>query len=89
MDAETIQFITAENRELRKELKKDLKEIIEPVMDEVKTIKRETYVARWMQRNPRPSLIIIFIVIAAIAFGSHSLNLRRTVEKVLRIELNE
>ncbi len=62
---------------------------IETNDEEIKKLKKETKIARWIQRNRRLSVIIVTIAMLAVAYGYHTINFKRTVEKVLRIELNE
>ncbi len=107
MDAETVTFITDQNRQL----KNDLKDIVEvngtvvrakiesevdrldkrfiPVEKDVKILKKETSIFRWAHRNPRVAIIGALLVLAGVFVGLHTINVKRTVEKVLRIELNE
>lgn len=62
---------------------------IEANGDEIKKIKKETVIARWIQRNRRLSLIILIVFIFAAAFAYHEINFKRTVERYFRIELND
>ena len=57
--------------------------------EEIKKLKKETTIARWIQRNRRLSVIIITIAMLAVAFSYHTINFKRTVEKVLKIELKD
>lgn len=57
--------------------------------EEIKNLKKETLIARWIQRNRRLAAIILMIAMFTAAWGYHTINFKRTVEKVLRIELNE
>lgn len=57
--------------------------------EEIKKIKKETVIARWIQRNRRLAVIILFIAMFTAAWGYHTINFKRTVEKVLKIELNK
>ena len=59
---------------------------IEANNDEIKKIKKETIIARWIQRNRRLAVIILFIAMFTAAWGYHTLNFKRTVEKILKIE---
>ena len=114
MDAETIKFITAQN----KELKEDLKDIImangtvirgkiESEVDridemdklrngricdaeeDIKELKKETALARWINRNKKLALVLFALSVFALAFGYHAINFKRTVEKIMKIELND
>ena len=60
---------------------------IEANDEEIKKLKKETKIARWIQRNRRLAVIILFIAMFTAAWGYHTINFKRTVEKILRIEL--
>ena len=114
MDAETIKFITDQNRELKEDLKdiivvngtvirgkieSEIDRIHE--MDEIRNgriciaeekiekISNETVIARWVNRNKRTALIIFMLSVFALAFGYHAINFKRTVEKIMKVELND
>ena len=60
-----------------------------PIEKDVKILKRETRISRWAHRNPRVAIVGFILAMAVLMIGLHTLNVKRTVEKVLRIELNE
>ena len=62
---------------------------IETNGEEIKKLKKETKIARWIQRNRRNSAIILVLFIFAVAYSYHTINFKRTVEKILRIELKD
>ncbi len=62
---------------------------IETNGEEIKKLKKETTIARWIQRNRRLSATILFIAMFTAAWGYHTINFKRTVEKILRIELKD
>jgi len=57
--------------------------------EELEIVKDETKIARWVQRNRRLSAIILMIAMFTAAWGYHTINFKRTVEKVLKIELKD
>ena len=57
--------------------------------DDINIIKKETRISRWAHRNPKVALIVFVAFVLLIATGFHTINVRRTIEKVMRIELNE
>jgi hypothetical protein len=57
--------------------------------EEIKKLKKETKIARWIQRNRKLSVIILFIAMFTAAWGYHTINFKRTVERILKIELKE
>ncbi len=107
MDAETITFITDQNRQL----KNDLKDIVEvngtvvrakiesevdrldkrfiPVEKDVKILKKETSIFRWAHRNPKVAIITAVVFVACVAISLHTVGVKRIVERLIRIELNE
>ena len=59
---------------------------IEKSEKEIKLVKKETQIARWIQRNKKLSVIIIAVAMLIVAFGYHTLNFKRAAEKYLKIE---
>ena len=57
--------------------------------DDIEMLERETRVGRWAQRNPKIAIIGFIILVASIAIGAYSMNVKRSVEKVLKIEFKE
>ena len=57
--------------------------------DDIEMLERETRVGRWAQRNPKIAIIGFIIFVASIAIGAYSMNVKRTVEKVLKIEFKD
>ena len=57
--------------------------------DDIEDLEAETKIARWVQRNKRLSVIIAAIFMMGMAFGYHTINIKRTVEKYLNIELKD
>ena len=62
---------------------------IEDNEKELKLLKKETKIARWIQKNKRNSIIIIVVTMLIVAFSYHSINFKRTIERIMKIELNE
>ena len=114
MDAETIQFITEQNRAQNEYLKDiivvngsairakmeaevDRIEILDNIRNGkiekneqgIKELRGETRLSRFAQRNAGRMILGFVIVVALISLAAHSLNVKRTIEKVMRIELNE
>ena len=55
----------------------------------IKSLEKQTHVFRWAHRNPKTTIIIVIIFIAFVTLGMHQVNVKRTIEKHLKIELNE
>ena len=55
----------------------------------IEKIENQTGVIRWMHRNPIPSAIALLVVIMMGAWGYHKINVKKTVENITKIELNE
>ena len=55
----------------------------------IKEIKSETKFFRWMHNNPKWSLILMALFVAAVVIGTHTINIRRTIERMTKIELND
>jgi len=114
MDAETIKFITDQNRELKDDLKdiivangtvvrgkiesevdrlEEMDKIrngrVECLEKEIKTVKHDSRLFRWAHRNPKVSIIVVIVLLSVIALGAHNINVKRTIEKVTKIELND
>ncbi|MCK5605354.1 hypothetical protein KAR91_25915, partial [Candidatus Pacearchaeota archaeon] len=51
---------------------------IEENGEEIKKLKKETKIARWIQRNRRNSTIILVLFIFAVAYSYHTINFKRT-----------
>ena len=60
---------------------------ITKVEEDIDSVCCETKTVRWLWRNPKTGYILIVILIAAISLGAYQINLKRTIEKVLHIEL--
>ena len=114
MDAETIKFITEQNREQNEYLKdlilangtvirgKFISEIdrIKEMDDrrngkigdnksDIDDLRKETRIFRFAQRNAGKVIVGFIIIVAIISLGAHSINVKRTIEKAMRIELKE
>jgi len=57
--------------------------------DDIKLIKKETWVFRLMQRNPIPSAVALLIIIMLGAYGYHKINIKNTIKNTTGIELKE
>ena len=55
----------------------------------IENLRKETRLSRFAQRNAGRMMLGFVIVVAIISLGAHAINVKRTVERVLRIELNE
>lgn len=62
---------------------------IEKNKEAVYKIEHETRLFRWAHRNPKWSIIIGIVLMAFISLGVHEINVRRTIEKVTKIELKD
>ncbi len=71
------------------ELDKRRNSRIEKAEDNIVLIKKETRISRWAHRNPKLALITFVILVAGVATGLHTINVKRTIEKVMKIEFNE
>ena len=63
--------------------------IINETKQKVIKLEAETRWTRWMWRNPKASIIIFVTGVALVLMGFNAINVRRTAEKVLNIELKE
>ena len=63
--------------------------IIGPIKEDIKTIKKETYVVRIAHRKPGRAILLIIIFIGLVAMGSSYVNAKRTLKNTTGIELNE
>ena len=114
MDAETIKFITEQNRGLKNDLKdiinlngSAIRATMESEVDridemdkrrngkisenraDIYELRKETRISRFAQRNAGKVIIGFIIIVAVISVAAHTVNVKRTIEKVMRIELNE
>ena len=62
---------------------------IEETEEDIKLIKKETRISRWAHRNPKVAIAVFVALVLVIATGFHTINVKRTIEKVMRIELKE
>jgi len=62
---------------------------IEKAENNITILKKETRISRWAHRNPRIALVAFVILVAGVATGLHTINVKRTIEKVMKIEFNE
>ena len=63
--------------------------VINETKQKVIKLEAETRWTRWMGRNPKVAIIIFVTGVALVLMGFNALNVRRTAEKVLNIELKE
>jgi hypothetical protein len=56
---------------------------------EIETIKEQTKIARWIQQNKKFAAIILILFFFIVAYGYHTINFRKTIKEVTRIELND
>ena len=57
--------------------------------DDLYQLNKETRLSRFAQRNAGKMIIGFIIIVAIISLGAHSINVKRTIEKAMRIELKE
>ena len=55
--------------------------------EDIEMLQCETRFSRWMQRNPKVSIIGVMIIVAGIALGAYQINIKPTIERMLKIEL--
>ena len=56
---------------------------------EVEVLKKETRITRWMHRNPKVAIIVVVVSAFILMSAFHAVNIRRTIEKVTKIELKD
>ena len=57
--------------------------------DDIKDLKKDTRASRWLHRNPKAAVIIILAASVFLMTAFHTINVKRTIEKITKIELNE
>ena len=57
--------------------------------DRVKELKDQTVFMRWMERNKKVTAVVLVLFVFGVASLYHAINFKRTVEKVLKIELKD
>ena len=55
----------------------------------ISKLENQTVVIRWAHRNPKVAIIVFAMFMLTVAFGYHTINFKRTAERLLKIELNE
>jgi len=55
----------------------------------IKELKEQTKFARWIERNKKLAALLLLLFVFAAASAYHAINFKRTVERVLDIELKE
>ena len=57
--------------------------------EDIIALEEETKLSRWCERNKKLTALFLLIGMLGVAFAYHSINFKRTVEKILKIELND
>ena len=57
--------------------------------DRIGKLEKQTTIPRWAHRNPKAAIIILILFIASVATGMHQINVKRSIEKHFKIDLNE
>jgi hypothetical protein len=91
-DEAIIELIKMEGTATRGLIRSEIDRIHE--MDEkrngrIQKLETETRWTRWMARNPKVAIAIFISGVALVILGFNAINVRRTAEKVLNIELKE
>lgn len=91
-DADIIELIKMEGTATRGLIRSEIDRIHE--MDKrrngkIEKLENETRWMRWMGRNPRVAIAIVFAGIILAMWGFNAINVRLTAEKLLKIELKE
>lgn len=57
--------------------------------EDIEDLQGETKIARWVERNKKLTALILILATMIVVSGYHVINVRTTVEKLLKIELRE
>ena len=57
--------------------------------NKIEKLEKQTTITRWAHRNPRVAIIAFVIFMFSVAVGYHTINFKRTAEKILKIEFRE